>query len=57
MHENNHGEYLAGAEFMHHVDPLGVYQLHRVGMMLECNSGELSARVAFRHNKNNGILH
>ena len=31
---------LASAAFMHHADPSGVYQPHRVGMMHECSPGE-----------------
>ena len=34
---------------MHQADPFGVSQLRRVGMMLECSTGELLARAAFMH--------
>ena len=40
---------LALAAFVHHADPLGVYQPHRVGMILECSTYELLTRAAFMH--------
>ena len=38
---------------MHHADPSGVCQC-RVGMMLECSTGELLARGAFLHHDDQG---
>ena len=40
---------LARAAFMHHDDPSGMYQSPRVGMMLECSTGELLARATIMH--------
>ena len=37
------GSLLGRTAFMHHADPSGVYQPHRVGMMHECSSGEYSS--------------
>ena len=36
----------------HHADLLGQYQPLRVGMMLECSTGELITRAAFMHHDN-----
>ena len=51
MHQCTPGEKLAGAALVHHADPSGVSQSHRVGMMLEC---ELLARAAFMHHADRG---
>ena len=37
------------AALVHHADPSEVSEPHRVGMMLECNTGDLLARTAFMH--------
>ena len=42
---------------MHHADPLGVYQAHRVDMVLKCRTGELLTRVAFIHHDDREIAH
>ena len=45
---------------MHHADPSGVFQPRRVGLVLECSTGELLARAAFMHHDNQGhdaLLH
>ena len=39
---------------MHHADPLGVSQPRRVGMVLECSTGELLASAAFVHHDDQG---
>ena len=39
---------------MHHADPSGVSQPCRVGMMLECSTGELLANAAFTHHDDQG---
>ena len=39
---------------MRHANPLGWYQPHRVGMMLECSTGESLARAAFMHHDDQG---
>ena len=39
---------------MHHADPLGVYQPHRVGMMFEWRPGELFTKTEFMHHANKG---
>ena len=33
----------------HHADPLGVYQPHRVGMMIGCSPSKILIRAAFMH--------
>ena len=39
----------------HHADPSGVYdEPRRVGIMLECSTGELLARAAFMHHDDQG---
>ena len=45
---------LARAAFVHHDDSLGVYQPHRVGMVVECRTGDLHARAAFKHHDDKG---
>ena len=47
---------LTRAAFMHHADPEGVYQPHRVGMMHDCSNGELLARAAFMHHDDHRAL-
>ena len=37
------------AASMHHTDPSGAYQPHRVGMMYECSTGEFLVRAAIIH--------
>ena len=39
---------------MHHADPSGAYQPHRVDMMFECSTGKLLARAAFMHYDDQG---
>ena len=39
---------------MHHANPVGVYQCHRVGMMLECSTGVLLAMAIFNHQDEKG---
>ena len=39
---------------MHHTDPLGESQPHRVVMMIECSTGELLARAAYMHHDDQG---
>ena len=39
---------------MYHAEPAGVSQPHRVGMMLECSTGELLTRAAFMHYDDQG---
>ena len=43
---------LAKPEFVYHVDPSGVYQPCRIGMVLECSPG--LTRAAFIHHANKG---
>ena len=39
---------------VHHADPWEASQPNRVGMMLECSSGESLARAAFMHHDDQG---
>ena len=39
---------------MHHVEPLGESQLHRVGMVREYCTGDSLARTAFMHHADQG---
>ena len=39
---------------MHHADPFGVYQIHRVAMLHGCSPGELLTRTAFMHHDDQG---
>ena len=54
MHQCSIGESLAGAALMHHADPPGQFQHHRVAMMLESSIGELLSRAAFMHHDGKG---
>ena len=40
---------LAGTALVHHANPSGVYQPHRVGMMHECSTSKLLTSAAFVH--------
>ena len=42
----------ASAALVHHADPSGVSEPCRVGMMLECSTGELLAGAALVHHDN-----
>ena len=44
----------SGAALVHHADPSGVSQPNKVGMMLECSTGELFAMAAFMHHNDQG---
>ena len=46
--------HLTGAALVHHADPWGVSQPHKVSMMLECSTGELLIRSAFMHHDDQG---
>ena len=53
-------ELLAQAASVHHANPLGVSQPRKVGMMLECSTGEILARAVFMHYDDQGhdaLLH
>ena len=45
---------LIRAAFMHHADLFGVYQTHKIGMMLECSTGELLSSAAFMYHDDKG---
>ena len=45
---------LTRTAFMRHADPSGVYQPCRVGMMLECSTVELLAKIASVHHGDKG---
>ena len=45
---------LGRAAFMRHPDPARLFQPRRVGMVHECNPGELLARAAFMHHIDKG---
>ena len=47
---------LTRAAFMHHGNPLGEYQPHRVRMVFECSPDELLARATCIMSTN-GIVH
>ena len=47
---------LAETAFMHHAEPSGVYQRHRVGTMLKYSPGELIAKTAFTHRQDRGHI-
>ena len=42
------------AVLVYYADPMGVSQSRRVGMVLECSTGELLARAAFIHHDDQG---
>ena len=42
------------AAFMHHAEPSGMNQPHRIGTIHECSPGELLARAAFMHHDHEG---
>ena len=43
------------ATFVHHADPLGVYDPRWFGMMHESSLDELLARAAFMHHADKGL--
>ena len=42
---------------VHHDNPSGVSQPHRVDMMPECSTGDLLARAGFMHQGHGALMH